>query len=142
MGKKKSKERHRHGVPMGLCFPGATVWKVHYVTPKFSPEGAGACYGSEMCSCSTDVTYHDPPLLFDISRDPSETRPVSPGNEALFDSVLQKVEAAIQDHRRTLTPAPLQLSTFNTIWKPWLQPCCGTFPFCGCDKAGDIIPNA
>uniref|UniRef100_G3TPJ9 Arylsulfatase family member H n=1 Tax=Loxodonta africana TaxID=9785 RepID=G3TPJ9_LOXAF len=52
---------------------GATVWKVHYVTPKFHPEGAGACYGGGTCSCSGDVNYHDPPLLFDISRDPSES---------------------------------------------------------------------
>ncbi|KAM5197162.1 arylsulfatase H [Hipposideros larvatus] len=120
----------------------ATVWKVHYVTPRFSPEGAGACYGSDMCSCTTDVTYHDPPLLFDVSRDPSEARPLSPDNEALFHSVVQKVEAAVKEHRKTLTPAPLQLSVFNTLWKPWLQPCCGTFPFCGCDKEDDIIPNA
>ncbi|XP_019482651.1 PREDICTED: arylsulfatase H [Hipposideros armiger] len=108
----------------------------------FSPEGAGACYGSDMCSCTTDVTYHDPPLLFDVSRDPSEVRPLSPDNEALFHSVVQKVEAAVKEHRKTLTPAPLQLSVFNTLWKPWLQPCCGTFPFCGCDKEDDIIPNA
>ncbi|XP_016075267.1 PREDICTED: arylsulfatase H isoform X1 [Miniopterus natalensis] len=120
----------------------ATVWKVHYVSPKFSPKGAGACYGSEICSCTGDVTYHDPPLLFDISRDPSESRPLSPNNEALFDSVVMKIEAAVKEHRRTLTPAPQQLSVFNTIWKPWLQPCCGNFPLCGCDKEDDIIANA
>nr|XP_044624152.1 arylsulfatase H isoform X2 [Equus asinus] len=120
----------------------ATVWKVHYVTPKFSPEGAGACYGSGMCSCTGDVTYHDPPLLFDISRDPSESQPLNPDNEVLFDSVVKKIEAAIKEHRRTLTPVPQQLSVFNTIWKPWLQPCCGTFPFCGCDKEDDILSTA
>ncbi|XP_025790439.1 arylsulfatase H [Herpailurus yagouaroundi] len=120
----------------------ATVWKVHYVTPKFSPDGADACYGSGICPCSGDVTYHDPPLLFDISRDPSEARPLSPDNEALFDSVVKKIEAAIKEHRRTLTPVPQQFSVFNTIWKPWLQPCCGTFPFCGCDKEDDILSTA
>lgn len=127
---------------MGLCLPGATVWKVHFVTPKFSPEGAGACYGSGVCPCSGDVTYHDPPLLFDISRDPSESRPLNPDNEASFDSVVKKVEAAVRRHRGTLTPVPQQLSTFNTLWKPWLQPCCGTFPFCGCDRADDIVSAA
>ncbi|XP_059241296.1 arylsulfatase H [Mustela nigripes] len=120
----------------------ATVWKVHYVTPNFSPDGAGACYGSGICSCSGDVTYHDPPLLFDISRDPSEARPLNPDNEVLFDSVVKKVEAAIKEHRRTLTPVPQQFSVFNTLWKPWLQPCCGTFPFCGCDKEYDILSTA
>ncbi|XP_039101215.1 LOW QUALITY PROTEIN: arylsulfatase H [Hyaena hyaena] len=118
----------------------ATVWKVHYVTPKFSPEGADACYRSGVCACSGDVTYHDPPpTLFDISRDPSEARPLSPDNKALFDSVVRKIEAAIKEHRRTLTPVPQQFSVFNTIWKPWLQPCCGTFPFCGCDKEDTIL---
>ncbi|XP_012662600.1 arylsulfatase H [Otolemur garnettii] len=120
----------------------ATVWKAHYVTPKFSPEGSGACYGQGMCSCSGEVTYHDPPLLFDIARDPSEALPLSPDNEVLFDSVIKKIEVAIKDHRRTLTPVPQQLSAFSTIWKPWLQPCCGTFPFCGCDKELDIVPTA
>ncbi|XP_053437134.1 arylsulfatase H [Nycticebus coucang] len=120
----------------------ATVWKAHYVTPKFSPEGSGACYRHGMCTCSGDVTYHDPPLLFDISRDPSEVLPLSPDNEVLFDSVIKKIEAAIKEHRKTLTPVPQQLSAFSIIWKPWLQPCCGTFPFCGCDKELDIVPTA
>ncbi|KAM6149247.1 arylsulfatase H-like [Rhynchocyon petersi] len=119
-----------------------TVWKVHYVTPKFYPEGSGACYGSSMCPCSGHVTYHDPPLLFDISRDPSETQPLSPDKEAVFDAVMKKVEAALRDHRKSLSPVPQQFSVFNTIWKPWLQPCCGTFPFCGCDKEEDIFPTA
>ncbi|XP_045393632.1 arylsulfatase H isoform X2 [Lemur catta] len=120
----------------------ATVWKVHYVTPKFSPEGSGACHGSGRCPCSGDVTHHDPPLLFDISKDPAEARPLNPDNEALFDSVIKKIEAAVKEHRGTLTPVPLQFSVFNTIWKPWLQPCCGTFPFCGCDKEHDVLPTA
>ncbi|XP_006903244.1 PREDICTED: arylsulfatase H [Elephantulus edwardii] len=119
-----------------------TTWKVHFVTPKFSPEAAGACYGSDMCPCSGHVTHHDPPLLFDVSRDPSESQPLSPDNTALFDSVMRRVEAAIQDHRRSLTPVPPQFSVFHTLWKPWLQPCCGDFPFCGCDKEDDLIPVA
>ncbi|MBZ3881861.1 Arylsulfatase H [Sciurus carolinensis] len=119
----------------------ATVWKAHYVTPNFHPAGADACYGSAMCSCSEDVTHHDPPLLFDLSRDPSESQPLNPDNEVLFDSVIKKIEAAIKEHRASLTPVPEQLTVFNTIWKPWLQPCCGTFPFCGCDKENDILPT-
>ncbi|XP_059896404.1 LOW QUALITY PROTEIN: arylsulfatase D-like [Gadus macrocephalus] len=27
---------------------------------------------------------------------------------------------------------PNQMSWDHILWKPWLQPCCGTFPFCGC----------
>ncbi|XP_008847784.1 arylsulfatase H [Nannospalax galili] len=121
---------------------GSTVWKAHYVTPNFSPEGADACYGPELCPCSGDVTRHDPPLLFDVSRDPSESRPLDPSGEALFDSVVKNMEAAVRRHRAGLRPVPQQLSTFNSLWKPWLQPCCGTFPFCGCDAEDDFPPTA
>ncbi|XP_006274655.2 arylsulfatase D-like [Alligator mississippiensis] len=114
------------------------LWKAHYVTPKFHPEGAGACYGRGICPCFGEgVTHHDPPLLFDLSQDPSETNPLSPGTEPLFDTIMSRIEKAVTEHRRTLTPVPQQLSLYNIIWKPWLQPCCGTFPFCWCDKEGD-----
>ncbi|NWW42517.1 ARSD Arylsulfatase, partial [Pedionomus torquatus] len=113
------------------------IWKAHYVTPIFHPPGAGACYGKGICPCFGEgVTHHDPPLLFDLSRDPSEARPLSADTEPLFDTVIKKIGRAIEEHRRTLTPVPEQLSLYNVLWKPWLQPCCGTFPFCWCDKEG------
>uniref|UniRef100_A0A8C8RU69 Arylsulfatase D n=1 Tax=Pelusios castaneus TaxID=367368 RepID=A0A8C8RU69_9SAUR len=111
------------------------VWKAHYITPVFQPEGAGTCYGRGICPCIGEgVTHHDPPLLFDLSRDPSEVKPLTPGTEPLFDTVIRRIESALQEHRRTLTPVPHQLSGHNNMWKPWLQPCCGIFPFCWCDK--------
>ncbi|XP_042696765.1 arylsulfatase H isoform X3 [Chrysemys picta bellii] len=114
------------------------LWKAHYTTPIFQPEGAGACYKSGMCGCfGEDVTHHDPPLLFDLSSDPAEIKPLSPDTEPLFDTVISRIERAVQEHRQTLTPVPQQLSGYNNVWKPWLQPCCGTFPFCWCDKEGD-----
>ncbi|NXL98125.1 ARSD Arylsulfatase, partial [Tyrannus savana] len=114
------------------------IWKAHYMTPIFSPPGAGACYGKKNCPCFGEgVTHHDPPLLFDLSRDPSEAKPLSADTEPLFDTVIREMGRAIEEHRRTLTPVPEQLSVYNVVWKPWLQPCCGTFPFCWCDKEGD-----
>ncbi|XP_062983587.1 arylsulfatase D-like isoform X2 [Elgaria multicarinata webbii] len=116
------------------------IWKAHYVTPVFRPEGSGACYEMKLCPCFGEgVTRHDPPLLFDLSRDPSETTPLSPDTEPLFHAVLKRIEEAVEEHRRTLTPVPQQLSHYNFMWKPWLQPCCATFPFCGCDKEKDDI---
>ncbi|XP_072850503.2 arylsulfatase D isoform X2 [Pogona vitticeps] len=110
------------------------VWKAHYVTPDFPTEGAGACYGQRMCPCSGEgVTHHNPPLLFDLSRDPSEATPLSPTSEPLFNTIVSQIERAVEEHRKTLTPVPPQLDLYNTIWKPWLQPCCGTFPLCWCD---------
>ncbi|NXS59389.1 ARSD Arylsulfatase, partial [Brachypteracias leptosomus] len=118
--------------------PGGAIWKAHYVTPVFHPSGAGACYGKGICQCFGEgVTHHDPPLLFDLSRYPSEAKPLSADTEPLFDTVIRKIGRAIEEHRRTLTPVPEQLSLYNIVWKPWLQPCCGTFPFCWCDKEGD-----
>ncbi|XP_008934799.1 PREDICTED: arylsulfatase D-like, partial [Merops nubicus] len=114
------------------------IWKAHYVTPVFHPPGAGACYGKGICPCFGEgVTHHDPPLLFDLSRDPSEAQPVRAETEPLFGTVVGKIGRAVEEHRRTLTPVPEQLSWHNAVWKPWLQPCCGTFPFCWCDKEGD-----
>ncbi|XP_006877303.1 PREDICTED: arylsulfatase E [Chrysochloris asiatica] len=115
-----------------------TIWKVHFKTPKFHPEGAGACYGRGVCPCSTpEVTQHDPPLLFDLSRDPSEVHPLTPATEPLFHEVLDRVSQAVEEHQLTLTPVPLQLDTLDNIWKPWLQPCCGFFPLCRCNREDD-----
>uniref|UniRef100_A0A7N5K7C5 Arylsulfatase D n=1 Tax=Ailuropoda melanoleuca TaxID=9646 RepID=A0A7N5K7C5_AILME len=114
------------------------LWKVHYMTPRFHPKGAGACYDRHLCPCSGDgVTQHSPPLLFDLSRDPSEARPLSPGSEPRYHAVVARVGEAVKQHRRTLSPVPPQLSLGNIIWKPWLQPCCGTFPLCACGQDGD-----
>ncbi|NXP10267.1 ARSD Arylsulfatase, partial [Thinocorus orbignyianus] len=119
------------------------IWKAHYVTPIFHPPGAGGCYGRRFCPCFGEgVTHHDPPLLFDLSRDPSEARPLSADTEPHFDTVIKKIGRAVEEHRRTLTPVPEQLSFYNTLWKPWLQPCCGTFPFCWCDKEGDSTQSS
>ncbi|XP_063161120.1 arylsulfatase D-like [Candoia aspera] len=116
------------------------VWKAHYVTPVFEPEGSGGCYAIKYCPCSGEgVIHHDPPLLFHLSKDPSEAMPLSADNEPQFYTILERINKAVEEHRKTLTPAPHQLSFYNNIWKPWLQPCCGSFPFCYCDKEKDNI---
>lgn len=108
------------------------------MTPVFQPEGARGCYELRFCPCSGEgVTHHNPPLLFDLSQDPSEAMPLSPGTEPLFHAVLRRIDKAVDEHRRTLSPVPQQLSVYNILWKPWLQPCCGMFPFCWCDKEND-----
>ncbi|XP_032476264.1 arylsulfatase E isoform X1 [Phocoena sinus] len=114
------------------------VWKVHYVTPMFHPDGASACYGRGVCPCFGDkVAHHDPPLLFDLSRDPSEAHALTPDTESSFHQVMERITKAVEDHRRTLSPVPLQLDMPDNIWKPWLQPCCGRFPLCWCDREAD-----
>lgn len=114
------------------------VWKVHFTTPIFQPDGAGACYGQIVCPCSGNrVTHHAPPLLFDLSRDPSEAHALTPDTEPSFHQVVETVARAVAAHRQTLIPVPLQLDAADNTWKPWLQPCCGRFPFCWCDRDAD-----
>ncbi|XP_036601617.1 arylsulfatase F-like [Trichosurus vulpecula] len=110
------------------------VWKVHYVTPVFQPKGAIGCFDILFCPCvGENVTHHDPPLLFELSSDPSESKPLSPDNEPFYDVVIKTVEKAVKKHQKTLTPVPEQLTLYNED-HVWLRPCCGVFPFCLCDK--------
>ncbi|XP_039730712.1 arylsulfatase D-like [Pteropus medius] len=114
------------------------LWKVHFMTPRLHPGEARTCYSLLSCPCSGEgVTWHSPPLLFDLSRDPSEAWPLSPGSEPLYHAVIARVDQAVREHEETLSPVPPQLSLGNILWKPWLQPCCGTFPFCSCSQDGD-----
>ncbi|XP_029786064.1 arylsulfatase E isoform X1 [Suricata suricatta] len=118
------------------------VWKVHFATPVFHPHGAGACYGRAVCPCFGDqVTHHHPPLLFDLSRDPSEAHALTPDTEPSFYQVLDTVARAVEGHRRSLSPVPLQLGARGNAWRPWLQPCCGPFPLCRCDREGGPAPG-
>lgn len=101
---------------------GSALWKVFYFTPNFDP-GANGCFSSHVCFCfGRHVTRHDPPLLFDLSRDPGERYPLTPESEPRYHAVLAAVEEAVAAHTHTLDPAvPQQLSLSNLVWKPWLQ---------------------
>uniref|UniRef100_A0A673BCG1 Arylsulfatase H n=1 Tax=Sphaeramia orbicularis TaxID=375764 RepID=A0A673BCG1_9TELE len=104
--------------------PGDSVFKVHFFTPNFSPPGAGGCYNTKVCLCHGEhVTHHNPPLLYDLFYDPSESRPLTSDTEPRYSEILERVAKAVESHQSTLI-----------LWRPWLQPCCGTFPFCGCKE--------
>ncbi|XP_026880885.2 arylsulfatase D isoform X1 [Electrophorus electricus] len=112
-----------------------SVFKVHFFTPNFSPPGAVGCYHTKLCMCHGEfVTWHDTPLVFDLSRDPSERAPLRGETEPRYAEVLWRVREAVEIHHRTLSPVENQLSWGNILWKPWLQPCCGIFPFCSCSE--------
>ncbi|XP_054441002.1 arylsulfatase H [Pteronotus mesoamericanus] len=118
------------------------VWKVHYVTPVFLPPGAQACYEIKLCKCTGEyVSSHDPPLLFDLSRDPSESTPLTRDTEPLYDLVITKVSEAVRQHKKTIIPVELQLEKERNHDHIWLRPCCGVFPFCICDKEGAHHPE-
>ncbi|XP_042313656.1 steryl-sulfatase isoform X2 [Sceloporus undulatus] len=112
-----------------------SIWKAFFFTPKFSPEGANGCFESHVCFCHGNfVTYHDPPLLFDLSKDPEEKHPLTPETESDFYEILHTIQQAMSDHTQSLMAVPNQLSLGNIMWKPWLQPCCSSFlKFCYCN---------
>ncbi|XP_028291070.1 arylsulfatase H isoform X1 [Gouania willdenowi] len=133
--------------------PGSdSIYKVHYFTPNFSPPGAGGCYDTKVCLCHGEfVTHHDPPLLFDLHHDPSESRPLTPNTEPRFSEILRQTANAVLRHKSsfankqrfdgddgshtsTAYGAPVQMTWDRILWRPWLQPCCGTFPFCWCKE--------
>lgn len=109
---------------------GSSVWKAFYFTPNFSPAGANGCFDKHLCFCHGHyVTRHDPPLLFDLARDPSERQPLTPEAEPRYHEVLRVMADAARAHTATLGPAvPDQLSLANLAWKPWLQLCCASRP--------------
>ncbi|KAK7905085.1 hypothetical protein WMY93_017692 [Mugilogobius chulae] len=122
--------------------PGSdSIYKAHLFTPNFSPEGAVGCYHTHVCMCHGDhVTPQTPPLLYELTSDPSESRPLSPQTDPRYYEALERVDRAVRAHGDTLREhvhpdgPSAQLSWSRIVWRPWLQPCCGTFPFCGCEE--------
>ncbi|XP_042260914.1 steryl-sulfatase [Thunnus maccoyii] len=114
----------------------SAVWKAFYFTPNFYPENETACFHTHVCFCTSNyVTYHNPPLLFDLSRDPSESTPLTPDTEPDFYSILAVMEEAVERHRSSVKPVDSQISGGNVMWKPWLQPCCSTLSqLCQCQQ--------
>ncbi|KAM4795699.1 uncharacterized protein WCC33_000776 [Rhinophrynus dorsalis] len=133
--------RHLHAARWHQKDSGA-IWKAHYITPNFYPEGSGGCYDKRICSCEGEhVTHHDPPLLFELSTDPSESSPLQPYSEPQYMTAIKRIDLAVEEHQKTITSVPQQLSLLNNMWKPWLQPCCGIFPFCFCDNEGNNVTS-
>uniref|UniRef100_A0A8C6P2U5 Arylsulfatase H n=1 Tax=Nothobranchius furzeri TaxID=105023 RepID=A0A8C6P2U5_NOTFU len=127
-----------------------SIFKVHFFTPNFSPLGAGGCYNTKVCFCHGEyVTQHRPPLLFDLYHDPSESHPLMPDTEPRYAEILEQISRAVERHEQTLEQKETsndsasstetvrvqnQMTWDRILWRPWLQPCCGTFPFCGCKE--------
>ncbi|KAK1167831.1 steryl-sulfatase [Acipenser oxyrinchus oxyrinchus] len=113
-----------------------SIWKVFFFTPNFYPENSNSCLHTHVCLCTKGyITHHDPPLLFDLSKDPSEEIPLTPETEPNFHLIMAVVREAVANHTKTLSDVPNQLSLSNAIWKPWLQPCCSSLSeLCVCDK--------
>lgn len=130
------------------------MWKVHFVTPTFDPPGSGSCTGPDesdgddvegagmapqarLCPCVGAVILHDPPLLYELTSDPGETRPLSPRAEPAFGEVVSRVRREHDQQWRSLSQARQQLGSLYVLPRPWLQPCCGGGAgggVCACDR--------
>uniref|UniRef100_A0A2D4MQH0 Sulfatase N-terminal domain-containing protein n=2 Tax=Micrurus spixii TaxID=129469 RepID=A0A2D4MQH0_9SAUR len=112
-----------------------SIWKIFYFTPNFSPKESNGCYDYHVCFCHGPyVTYHDPPLLFDLFKDPEENNPLTPETESHFHEILQTIHHAVENHTKSILAVPNQFSLGHILWKPWLQPCCSSLlQWCYCN---------
>lgn len=102
----------------------SAVFKAFFFTPKFHPAGANGCFPTHVCLCQgpTHVTNHDPPLLFNLARDPGEAVPLTPHTEPRHRAILEAILEAAAEHRGSVPPnVPNQLAPGHVVWKPWLQ---------------------
>ncbi|XP_075723333.1 steryl-sulfatase-like [Rhipicephalus microplus] len=104
---------------------GSGTWKVHFM----SPDPALCTY---VCHCyGSYVLRHDPPLVFHLDFDPSESRPLREQDDPRVARVREAVAEAVAEHEASLQLVPQQFDFFHSVWRPWLQPCC-SYQFCSC----------
>ncbi|CAG0919900.1 unnamed protein product [Notodromas monacha] len=109
------------------------VWKVIFAHPKFLP-GTYRC--EFICFCTPgDVVTLDPPLVYNIQEDMTEKHALNPATDK-YRQVLDLVKSAARDLDEALmvNPPEDQFSILNSIWRPWLQPCCDFGKMCSCDS--------
>ena len=70
------------------------------------------------CRGSTKLKYHEPPLLFDLARDPKERDPL---DVAKFSAAMEAIHSLVAQHNKTMTFAPPQIGIDNS---PDNYPCC------------------
>ncbi|XP_078584927.1 arylsulfatase D-like [Branchiostoma floridae x Branchiostoma japonicum] len=120
---------------------GKVTWKAQFASYPW-------LYGTSQCSlenlvCFCDVnwgvTFNDPPLLYDITNDPTEDRPISADSNPKYQEVLNVITKAVKEHKQSLTKVDNQFTMPRFFPRPWLQPCCN-FPYCNCREGVDLSP--
>ncbi|XP_078000248.1 arylsulfatase H-like [Glandiceps talaboti] len=110
---------------------GNTTYKAYFATPKWTP-GTYGCFETYICLCNKAVR-HDPPLLYNLSLDPNEDRPLNT-SDAKYNDIISRIKDEVEAHRRTVIRVEDQLSTERVFPKPWLQPFCGIPPLIMCKE--------
>lgn len=107
---------------------GRDVYKVHYATPRWIGDSEGCGF---MCHCNErHVTRHDPPLLYNIAKDPSE-KTLLDSSDPENRKIIQVIGDAVRSHRRGVDEVPSQFAFGRMAPRPWLQPYCN-FPYFDC----------
>lgn len=111
---------------------GTTTWKAHFKTPKWIP-GTQGCRGMcHECYEESSLITHNPPLLFDITADPSESQPIE-SNSIEYKEVIYLINMVVIQHIKTVSIVPNQLDKNTLFDMAGLQPCCN-YPFCSCTE--------
>ncbi|XP_070578444.1 arylsulfatase H-like [Ptychodera flava] len=110
---------------------GNTTYKAYYATPRWTP-GTHGCSETFTCLCSK-ARRHDPPLLYNLSLDPSEDHPLDT-SDIKYMEIINRIRDAKTEHQRTVIPVEDQLSWTRVLPKPWLQPFCGLPPLLTCKE--------
>lgn len=84
-----------------------------------------SCFGD-------DVIKHEPPLIYDIYKDPGELFPL---NSTKYSDILAKVNNMVQAHISSIALVASQIGNYNAD----LQPCCNP-PNCVCNYP-DSVPK-
>eukprot|EP00047_Mylnosiga_fluctuans_P007900 m.5308 g.5308 ORF g.5308 m.5308 type:complete len:524 (+) comp1994_c0_seq1:10-1581(+) len=127
-------------------------YKFHFATANWSttftpsakceeccPDAPTAQFGGSMCDCAeNDLIFHDPPLIYDMSRDRGETMPLTPATMPDYDQEIAAVRAQLKLHYDGVAPAPDQMHTAPELE---LAPCCnGVWPISSCE-CNNYIPG-
>ncbi|XP_072024020.1 steryl-sulfatase-like isoform X2 [Amphiura filiformis] len=113
---------------------GSISYKIVYMSVRLipGPHGVEGCFNTYACQCyGSSTDYHNPPLVYDITNDPSESSPLDT-HEPFVQDIIGKVGGALEVHKASLSQVPYQFSLLRLLPRPWAQPCCGVFPFCSC----------
>ncbi|XP_066268202.1 steryl-sulfatase-like [Branchiostoma lanceolatum] len=118
---------------------GNVTWKAHFASYPWAP-GTTHC-GDQQIACFCDVqwgvTFNDPPLLYDVTNDPTEDRLITADSYPKYREVLDVIQKAVEEHKQSLTPVDNQFTMPLFFPRPWLQPCCN-FPSCNCREDVDF----
>ena len=117
---------------LDYIFTADDVWKFLFATPRWIQD-TEECVTGFVCDCyGNAVVRHNPPLLFNIAKDPSERIPLDITAQD-HKHLLQEINNFIAEHNTELynEPTENQFAWRRLMPVTWLQPCCN-FPYCRC----------